>query len=207
VCKSFDISTPRFARMDKPSGDFGGRKPSDVAGEDALPIIMKNSQLRNFGGCMSPFHAYLFLLGLETLDMRMRVISENTYAVAKYCSEHPAVDLVFQAEMNPANTLIKRYFPRGTGGLFSFRLADGNKSVARLFQSFEMLPVATNIGDSRTIIQHVETTSHSQLSREQLTAAGIPEGLLRVSMGLESKEDLLAEFEHILNACAVPSRV
>lgn len=197
ICGEFDLSDKRYQGANTPSGDFGGKRPSDT-GANAIPNILRGSQLRNFGGCMSPFNAFIFTLGLDTLDLRMRDISRRTLAIAQLCEKHPAVDLVFHAEIGPKAKGVDKYFPNGTGGLFSFRLKGDESNVKRFFEALELIPVATNIGDSRTIVQHVETTSHSQLSPEQLEAAGIPRNLLRVSMGLESLEDLTEEFQRAL---------
>jgi O-acetylhomoserine (thiol)-lyase len=195
----FDLKGARYKHLDKPSGDFGGNSPV-ATGEYAFPNIMRGSQLRNFGACMSPFNAYLFTLGLDTLDLRMRDISHRTLEIAKLCAKHRAVDLVLHAELGPKATGIEKYFPIGTGGLFSFKLKGNLDNVRKFFDALSMIPVATNIGDSKTIVQHVESTSHSQLSRDQLAAAGIPTGLLRVSMGLESLDKLTKEFTTALDA-------
>ena len=161
---------------------------------------MRGSQLRNFGACMSPFNAYLFMLGLDTLDLRMKDISYRCLELAKFLEQHRAVDLVLHAELGSKCAGITEYFPNGTGGLFSFKLHGDIKQVRQFFDALSMIPVATNIGDSKTIVQHVESTSHSQLSAQQLTAAGIPANLLRISMGLESLDKLLKEFDTALNA-------
>lgn len=205
ICGPFDISDKRYEGANSPSGDFGGKRPSET-GVNAIPNILRGSQLRNFGGCLSPFNAYIFSLGMDTLDLRMRDISRRTLAIAQLCEKHPAVELVFHAELGPKAKGVEKYFPNGTGGLFSFKLHGDESNVRRFFDALQLIPVATNIGDARTIVQHVETTSHSQLSPDQLTAAGIPRNLLRVSMGLESLEDLTVEFTRALdNASKVAS--
>lgn len=189
----------RYQYLDKPSGDFAGQSPLAFGGY-ALPRMLRGANLRNFGACLSPFNAYLFQLGLDTLDLRMRDISKRCLELALYCQSHSSVDLVLHPEIGTAADGIERYFPRGTGGLFSFTLHGGMPAIQRFFDALSLIPVATNIGDSRTIVQHVESTSHSQLSREKLDAAGIPSGLLRVSVGLEAIEKLLAEFNTALGS-------
>lgn len=200
LCSRIDLSKKRYAHLSKPSGDFGGRNPVSL-GADALPGILRGACLRNFGACLSPFNAYLFQLGLDTLDLRMRDISYRTLELARFCHSHPCVGVVLHAEVGPHSAGIEKYFPRGTGGLFSFTLKQqGYEAIQKFFGSLSLIPVATNIGDSRTIVQHVESTSHSQLTQEQLAAAGIPPGLLRVSVGLEPLDKLLKEF-----SCALSS--
>jgi O-acetylhomoserine (thiol)-lyase len=199
LCKSFALDHPRYAHLNKPGGDFGGKSPLEF-GPLALPSILRGACLRNHGACMSPFNAFLFQLGLDTLDLRMRDISSRCLSLAKYCQSHSAVGTVLHAELGPSAQGIERYFPHGTGGLFSFSLKGGKPAIERFFDALSMIPVATNIGDSKTIIQHVESTSHSQLSQQQLDAAGILPGLLRVSVGLESLDKLIAEFETALAA-------
>ena len=153
---------------------------------------------------MSPFNAFIFTLGLDTLDLRMRDLSAKTLGLARLCEAHPAVELVMHAELGPNAAGIQRYFPHGTGGLFSFKLRGDIKNVRAFFDALSVIPVATNIGDARTIVQHVETTSHSQCSTDQLRDAGIPSGLLRVSVGLETFETLESEFNAALTAAMQP---
>lgn len=200
ICSALDLqNNKRYQYLDKTSGDFAGQSPISF-GVHALPNMLRGANLRNFGACLSPFNAYLFQLGLDTLDLRMRDISKRCLELAKYCDAHLSVGIVLHAELGAAATGIERYFPQGTGGLFSFTLNGGMPAIHRFFDALSLIPVATNIGDSRTIVQHVESTSHSQLSREKLDAAGIPSGLLRVSVGLEPIEKLLAEFKTALGA-------
>lgn len=201
MCAPVVLSPTRYQHLNHCSGDFGNRSPLEF-GEYALPNMLRGSHLRNFGACMSPFNAFLFSLGLDTLDLRMIDISRRTLELARLCAADPAVELVLHPELGPCSSGIHEYFPQGTGGLFSFQLRGGIDNVKQFFGALSFIPVATNIGDSKTIIQHVETTSHSQLTQEQLNAAGIPPNLLRVSVGLEPLEKLVAEFKECLAAAA-----
>ncbi|CCE98562.1 K01740 O-acetylhomoserine (thiol)-lyase (plasmid) [Sinorhizobium fredii HH103] len=194
ISKSTSSKLNRCRQFSNPSGDFSGRRPIDIAGSETIPAVLRRSILRNLGGCMSPFNAFLFSLGCDTLALRMRDISVRTEGLARFLHAHPAVDVVLHPSISDQAHLVSRYFPNGSGGLLSFRIKGGEQSVRSFFDNLPSLPVATNIGDSVTIVQHVETTSHSQLAPAALTAAGIVPDLLRVSVGLEPLEQLIDEF-------------
>ena len=152
--------------------------------------------LRTAGPAMSPFNAWVFLKGLETLDLRMRAHSENAAALAAWLVEQPAVTQVHYPglESHPQYALAQQQQRMG-GGILSFELKGGQAAAWRLIDATSMLSITANLGDTKTTITHPATTTHGRLSPEERNAAGISDGLVRISVGLENLEDIQADLE------------
>lgn len=199
IFREIQSKLQRLQQFQAPCPELGGKSPLEYSPTSALPALLRKSTLRNIGSCMSPFNAFIFSLGLDTLMLRMKDISARSRQLAGYLSQHPAVDLVLYPALRENDGIVQRYFPLGAGGLLSFHIRGGREAVETFFKRLRTLPIATNIGDRITIIQHVETTSHSQLSVSESEAAGIVPNLLRVSVGLEPIEQLIDEFAFALS--------
>ncbi|MBN1350017.1 O-acetylhomoserine aminocarboxypropyltransferase/cysteine synthase [candidate division KSB1 bacterium] len=198
VCGPFQLSRARYPKFYEPSNDLNGKTASEAGGDAALPLFLRCTMLRNFGSSLSPFNAYLFLNGMETLRLRMDHLSSKSLMLAKWLQAQPQVKTVCYPDLNSNAALLDKYFPGGTGGLLSFSLHGGWKEVERLFNRLSTIQIAANIGDCKTILQHVGCTSHNQLDSKQLAEFGIEKNLLRLSVGLEPLEVIQADLQHAL---------
>ncbi len=158
--------------------------------------------LRDLGACMSPFNAYNFIQGLETLPLRMRQHCSNAEAVAAFLKEHPAVETVIFPKFQDGETArrAKAYLKGGFGALVGFELKGGREAGRRFIDSLKMLYHVANIGDARSLAIHPATTTHSQLSQEDLAATGVTEGYVRLAIGIEHPDDILADIGQALDA-------
>lgn len=150
--------------------------------------------LRSCGPCMSPFNAWVFLKGLETLGVRVRAHCENATALAEWLQTHPKVEQVFYVGLkdHPAHQLASQQMS-GYGGVLSFRVRGGRDEAWKVINSTELLSLTANLGDAKTTIVHPATTTHGRISDEERAAAGITENLIRVAVGLEHIEDIKAD--------------
>jgi O-succinylhomoserine sulfhydrylase len=170
----------------------GGRK---LVGEEVFGV------LRTAGPTMSPFNAWVFLKGLETLSLRMEAHCRNAEAVAAWLSAHPAVGRVFYPglDSHPQNALARRQ-QQLAGAVLAFEVAGGREAAWRVIDQTRMLSITANLGDAKTTITHPATTTHGRLSDEEKLAAGIGEGLIRIAVGLEDVDDICGDVERGLNA-------
>lgn len=156
--------------------------------------------LRDTGAVLSPFNSWLFIQGLETLSLRMKEHSKNALLVAKWLEKQKGVNKVnyplLEQDKNYANA--SKYLSNGASGLLSFEV-DDYESAKKILDSVEIFSIVANIGDSKSIINHSASTTHQQLSKEELTKAGVSEGLIRLSIGLEDANDLIADLEKALS--------
>jgi O-succinylhomoserine sulfhydrylase len=150
--------------------------------------------MRTAGPCMSPFNAWLFLKGLETLGVRMRAHCDNARAIAEWLEEQPAVARVFYPGLasHPQHVLAQRQ-QLGYGGVVSFEVEGGREAAWKLIDSTRMLSITANLGDTRTTITHPATTTHGRITQDARDAAGVTEGLVRVAVGLEDTRDIIAD--------------
>jgi O-acetylhomoserine (thiol)-lyase len=190
---------PRYAHFNEPDASYHGLVYSDLP----LPpftLRVRLSLLRDLGATPSPFNSWLYIQGIETLPLRMKQHSSSALIIAKYLESHPKVKSVNYPglESNANYTLANKYFPKGASGLLSFEV--DNKEMAQgIADKTEIFKVVVNIGDSKSIITHPASTTHQQLSNDELIACGIPAGLIRLSVGLEDTEDLIADLEKALS--------
>ena len=166
-------------------------------GEEIFGVI------RSTGPTMSPFNAWIFLKGLETLPLRMRAHSENALAIANWLAAQPAIERVYYAglDSHPQHGLASRQ-QSGFGGLVAFDVPGGQPAAWRFIDATRMVSITANLGDVRTTITHPATTTHGRLDPEVRRAAGIGDGLIRVAVGLESPEDLEADLARGIAALA-----
>jgi len=158
--------------------------------------------LRDLGPALSPFNAFLFLQGLETLPLRITRHSENALAVAKWLETRPEVTWVSYPglESHPSHKLAKRYLTGGYGGVVTFGVKGGVEAGRRLIDNVQIFSLLANVGDAKSLIIHPASTTHSQLGPEEQESTGVTEDLIRLSVGLEHIDDLLADLEQALAA-------
>jgi O-acetylhomoserine (thiol)-lyase len=189
----------RYAHFNEPDESYHGLIYSDLP----LPLFtlrIRLSLLRDLGATPSPFNSWLYIQGLETLPLRMRQHSSSALTIAKYLETHPKVNKVNYPglESNANYTLAQKYFPKGQSGLLSFEV-DTKEQAQAIADAVDIFKVVVNIGDSKSIITHPASTTHQQLSATELIEAGIPAGLIRLSVGLEDVDDLIADLEKALS--------
>ena len=154
------------------------------------------------GAALSPFNAWLFLQGLETLSLRMTRHSENSLAVARFLEEHPAVTWVRHPGLasSPTYTLLDKYLPKGQGALVGFGIKGGQAAAVKFIESCKLFSHLANIGDAKSLVIHPASTTHEQLSEAEQLAAGVTPDFVRLSVGIEDIEDIRADLEQALAA-------
>lgn len=193
----------RFPGLTGPDAAYHGVVWTEAVGNLAFIIRARTVLLRNTGAAITPFNSWLFLQGLETLHLRMERHSANALAVAQFLQGHDAVAWVSYPglEGDPAKEVADRVFTgRGYGGLVSFGLTSGRDGGRRFVEALGLFSHLANIGDAKSLAIHNATTTHSQLTPAELEAAGVPEDLVRLSVGIEHVEDLLADLDQALIA-------
>ena len=213
----FDWHNGKFPGLSEPDPSYHGLVFADAFGDVpdfgdpaypgqgniAFALKARVQVLRDIGTALSPFNAFLFLQGLETLPLRMERHSENALAVANYLSEHPAVDWVLYPglESHPSYETAKRYHYRGLyGGLVGFGIKGGAEAGRRMIEAVTLHSHLANIGDAKSLVIHPATTTHQQLSPEEQLATGVTPDFVRLSVGLEHIDDIIADLEQALAA-------
>src|SRR3954470_23002509 len=198
----FDWSNGRFPVVADPSPAYHGLAFHETFGVYGLLMKLRAESLRDLGAALSPFNAFLFLQGLETLPLRMQRHVENAVGVAEFLAAREEVTAVRYAGLpeSPYRPLVEQYLPRGAGAIFAFDLAGGREHGRRLIEALELWSHLANVGDARSLVIHPASTTHRQLSDEELAGAGIGPGTIRLSVGLEDLDDLLWDLERGLQA-------
>ncbi|MEP7200551.1 MAG: O-acetylhomoserine aminocarboxypropyltransferase/cysteine synthase family protein [Chloroflexota bacterium] len=206
---TFNWSNGRFPVVADPSPAYHGLMFHETFGMYGYVQKLRSESLRDLGGCLSPFNAFLFLLGLETLPLRMERHVANALGVAKFLASHPLVAQVKYPSLpgSPYAPLVKKYLPRGAGAVFSFDVKGGREAGTRLIEALQLWSHLANVGDAKSLVIHPASTTHRQLRDEELAGAGITAGTIRLSVGLENLEDLIWDLERGLRAAAVADRV
>jgi len=199
---TFDWSNGRFPVVADPSPAYHGLAFHETFGMYGYLMKLRAESLRDLGACMSPFNAFLFLLGLETLPLRMDRHVSNALGVARFLEEHPAVEAVRYAGLpdSPYQPLVQKYLPRGAGAVFAFDLRGGRDAGQRFIESLRLWSHLANVGDAKSLVIHPASTTHRQLSDAELVAAGISAGTIRLSVGLEDLDDLVWDLDRALAA-------
>jgi O-acetylhomoserine (thiol)-lyase len=199
---AFDWSNGRFPVVADPSPAYHGLAFHETFGVYGLLMKLRAETLRDLGAALSPFNAFLFLQGIETLPLRMERHVANAVAVAEFLAARPEVESVRYAGLpdSPYRPLVERYLPRGAGAIFAFDLAGGREAGRRLIETLELWSHLANVGDVRSLVIHPASTTHRQLSDEELAGAGIGPGTIRLSVGLEDLDDLLWDLDRGLVA-------
>jgi O-acetylhomoserine (thiol)-lyase len=198
----FDWSKSAHPQLNQPSPAYHGMNFAETFGAIAFIIRARVEGLRDMGPCLSPFNAFMFLQGIETLGMRMDRHVANALAVAKHLESHPLVTWVRHPglESNPYNALAKQYLPKGAGAVFSFGVKGGYEAGRKFVDALRVFSHLANVGDARSLVIHPSSTTHQQLTAEQQAAAGVTPDMLRLSIGLEDLDDLLWDLGQALEA-------
>jgi O-acetylhomoserine (thiol)-lyase len=200
---TFDWSRDnKYPMLSEPRPEYHGIKIHETFGNFAFAIACRVLGLRDLGPAMSPFNAFLILTGIETLPLRMQRHCDNAKAVAEYLSSHPAVASVSYAGL-PADkyhNLARKYCPRGAGAVFTFSLKGGFDAGVKLVSNLKLFSHLANVGDTRSLVIHPASTTHSQLDDATKVKAGAGPDIVRLSIGIEDKEDLIADLEQALGA-------
>jgi O-acetylhomoserine (thiol)-lyase len=201
---TFNWSNGRFPIVADPSPAYHGLAFHDTFGMYGYLMKLRAESLRDLGGAMSPFNAFLFLLGLETLPLRMERHVENALGVARFLQQHPAVERVRYPGLpeSPYAHVVAKYLPKGAGAVFAFDIRGGREAGQRFIQSLQLWSHLANVGDAKSLVIHPASTTHRQLSDAELVAAGISAGTIRLSVGLETLDDLVWDLERGLAAAS-----
>jgi O-acetylhomoserine (thiol)-lyase len=195
---NFDwVAAGKYPQLTEPVASYHGVKFVDAAGPAAYAIRARAILLRDTGATLSPFHSFLLLQGLETLSLRVERHIENTLKVIDYLKDHPKVEIVKHPSLayRQDNGLYNKYFPKGGGSIFTFDIKGGIEEAHRFIDSLEIFSLLANVADAKSLVIHPATTTHSQLNPEELLEQDIKPGTVRLSIGTEHVDDLIADLE------------
>lgn len=201
-CGTFDWEkSGKFPELSAPDPSYHGVSYTKTFGKAAFIVKARVQLLRDLGTCISPMNSYLTLLGLETLHLRVQRMSETALKVAKFLENHEKVTYVNYPKLESSVyfELGKKYLPKGGSSLIGFRVKGGREGGTRFVENLKLLIHATNLGDSRSIITYSALTTHRQLSDEQLEACGVYNDFMRLSVGLEDADDIIADIDYALS--------
>jgi len=196
----FDWGNGKYPELAEPDESYHGVKYVEQFGELAYIIKARTQLLRDMGGCMSPFNAFLFLQGLETLHLRMPRHCENALKLARWLEKQDAVTWVNYPGLksHPDYKLAKRYLPNGQGAILGFGIKGGKEAGIKFINSVKLASHLANIGDSKTLVIHPASTTHQQLTDEEQLSAGVTKDFIRVSVGTEHIDDIIDDFKQAL---------
>jgi O-acetylhomoserine (thiol)-lyase len=192
----------RYPMLSQPRPEYHGIVLHETFGNFAFAIACRVLSLRDMGPCLSPFNAFLFLTGIETLPLRMQRHCDNALKVAQWLAGHPKVAWISYPGLpnDRYHALAKKYCPKGAGAVFTFGLKGGFEAGVKLVSNVKLFSHLANIGDTRSLILHPASTTHKQLTDEQRVQAGAGPDVVRLSIGLEDPEDLIADLDEALAA-------
>lgn len=190
----------KFPQITEPDPNYHGAVFADVAGDAAFVTRVRAVILRDTGAAISPFNAFMLLQGLETLSLRVERHVENTEKIVRYLTSHPKVAKVNHPSLpgHPDHELYKKYFPHGAGSIFTFEIKGGIAEAHRFIDSLEIFSLLANVADVKSLVIHPATTTHSQLTPRQQAEQHIYPGTIRLSIGTEHADDLIADLEQAL---------
>lgn len=192
----------KFPGIAAPNPSYHGISFADAVGPAAFVTYIRAILLRDTGATISPFNAFLLLQGVETLSLRLDRHIYNTKKVIEYLSKHPKVEKVNHPSLkdHPDHALYERYFPNGGASIFTFEIKGGVKEAFKFIDSLKIFSLLANVADVKSLVIHPATTTHSQLTEEELLAAGIKNNTIRLSIGTEHVDDLIADLDQAFNA-------
>jgi O-acetylhomoserine (thiol)-lyase len=201
---AFDWNNGKFPDLTEPTEAYHGLDFNESFGPLSFLLKLRAETLRDMGAALSPFNAFLFILGLETLSLRMDRHVENALGVAKYLESHAQVESVSYPglESNPYHALAKKYAPKGPGAVFTFDLKGGRETGQAFIENLQLWSHLANVGDAKSLVIHPASTTHRQLPEEELKAGGIGPGTIRLSVGIEDLDDLIWDLENGFAAAA-----
>jgi len=198
----FDWNNGRYPEFTQPDPSYHGMKFFEVFGNLSYILKARVTMLRDTGACLSPFNAFLLLQGLETVHLRMPRHCENAMALAKWLEKQPQVAWVNYPGLpsHPDHARAKKYMPAGCGGILGFGIRGGRDAGVRFINNVKLASHLANIGDSKTLVIHPASTTHQQLTGQEQLAAGVTPDYIRVSVGTEHIDDIVADFDQALKA-------
>ena len=196
----FPWDNGKFPTMTEPSPAYHGLRFWENFREFGYLMKARTELLRDLGPALSPFNSFLLLLGLETLPLRMQRHVDNAAVVARFLREHPAVAWVSYPifEDSPTRHLAEKYTPAGPGAVFTFGVAGGYEAGVEFIQNVQLASHLANVGDAKTLVIHPASTTHQQVPPEEREAAGVTDDMIRISVGLEDPEDIVADLDRAL---------
>jgi len=198
----FDWNNGRYPEFTEPDASYHGMKFFEAFGNLSYILRARVTMLRDTGACLSPFNAFLLLQGIETVHLRMPRHCENALALAKWLEAQPQVAWVNYPGLpsHPDHARAKKYMPNGYGGILGFGIKGGKDAGVRFIDGVKLASHLANVGDSKTLVIHPASTTHQQLSDQEQLAAGVTPDYIRVSVGTEHIDDIIADFEQALKA-------
>ncbi len=192
----------KYAPIAEPNPSYHGISFADAVGPAAFVTYIRAILLRDEGATISPFAAFLLLQGTETLSLRLERHAENTKKVVEYLSKHPLVEKVNHPSLpdHPDHALYEKYFPNGGASIFTFEIKGGQKEAHKFIDSLEIFSLLANVADVKSLVIHPATTTHSQLTDEELADQGIKQNTIRLSIGTEHIDDIIADLENAFEA-------
>lgn len=192
----------KFPGIAAPNPSYHGISFADAVGPAAFVTYIRAILLRDTGATISPFNAFLLLQGVETLSLRLDRHIYNTMKVIEYLSKHPKVEKINHPSLkdHPDHALYERYFPNGGASIFTFEIKGGVKEAFKFIDNLKIFSLLANVADVKSLVIHPATTTHSQLTEEELLAAGIKNNTIRLSIGTEHVDDLIADLDQAFNA-------
>lgn len=195
-------ASDKYPGLTTPDPSYNGLIYTEAVGPLAYIIKARVQLLRDTGACLSPFNAFLLLQGLETLSLRVRQHISNTREVVQFLKQHPQVAWVSYPELedSPYYALAQKYYPKGTGSIFTFGIKGGSENGIQFIKSLKLFSLLANVADAKSLVIHPASTTHAQLTPEQQLSAGVRPELIRLSIGLEDVEDIIADLDQALKA-------
>ncbi|MDO5309772.1 MAG: O-acetylhomoserine aminocarboxypropyltransferase/cysteine synthase [Planctomycetia bacterium] len=200
---SFDwTKSGKYPWISEPNPSYHGVKFTEAAGRAAFAVYIRAILLRDTGATLSPFAAFLLLQGVETLSLRLERHVENTKKVVEYLAKHPLVEKVNHPSLpdHPDHELYKKYFPNGGGSIFTFDIKGGQEEAFKFIDNLKIFSLLANVADAKSLVIHPATTTHSQLTEEELADSGVKPNTIRLSIGTEHIDDILADLDAGFNA-------
>lgn len=200
---NFDwVASDKFPHLVEPNPSYHGVSFTEAAGSAAFVTYIRAILLRDTGATLSPFHAFIFLQGLETLSLRVERHVENALRIVEYLNNHPQVEAVHHPSLptEPSHSLYQKYFPQGGGSIFTFEIEGGEKEAHTFIDNLEIFSLLANVADSKSLVIHPATTTHSQCSEQELKEQGIKPNTIRLSIGTENADDLIAALSDAFDA-------
>ena len=192
----------KYPWISEPNDSYHGVSFAQAAGSAAFVTYIRAILLRDTGSTLSPFHAFLFLQGLETLSLRVERHVENALKIVEYLNNHPQVEAVHHPslETEPSHKLYKKYFPNGAGSIFTFEIKGDDKTAQKFIDNLGIFSLLANVADVKSLVIHPASTTHSQLTEAELAEQGIKPNTIRLSIGIENANDLIAALDAAFKA-------